>query len=235
MPGREVARQAAGERSGIEAGPHRWDGAPIPSEISRYRSRGGLEVVPSGYRATRDGPRPGERNSRETPAALSPVRDGSVSRARLLWVAALLLEVIAADAPGDPDAAALALVCDLGLAEPDRVRFPALIRVALGLVGHSAGHNPALAAFAAELGGPLGEVERSAPASARPLWPGVPLTESETRVLYYLPTHLSTREIAAELYLSANTVRTHQRHVYQKLGAHTRREAVQRARAIGLF
>jgi hypothetical protein len=46
--------------------------------------------------------------------------------------AALLREVIADDAPGDPDASALALVRDLGLAESDRALFPALIRVALG-------------------------------------------------------------------------------------------------------
>jgi LuxR family maltose regulon positive regulatory protein len=62
-----------------------------------------------------------------------------------------------------------------------------------------------------------------------------PLTQSENRVLRYLPTHLSAREIADELCLSANTVKTHQRHLYQKLGAHSRHDAVQRARAIGLL
>ena len=41
--------------------------------------------------------------------------------------------------------------------------------------------------------------------------------------------------VAAELYLSANTVKTHLRHLYRKLGAHSRHEAVQRARAIGLL
>jgi LuxR family maltose regulon positive regulatory protein len=87
----------------------------------------------------------------------------------------------------------------------------------------------------AELAGLLGEARRPAPAPAAPSWPGEPLTESETRVLRYLPTHMGAPEIAAELYLSANTVKTHLRHLYRKLGAHSRNEAVQRARAIGLL
>ena len=87
----------------------------------------------------------------------------------------------------------------------------------------------------ADLAGLLGEVTRPAPASAGPPWPGEPLTRSETRVLRYLPTHPGTPEIAAELFLSANTVKTHLRHLYRKLGAHSRREAVQRARATGLL
>ena len=61
------------------------------------------------------------------------------------------------------------------------------------------------------------------------------LTLSEARVLRYLPTHLSAREIAAELYLSMNTVKTHQRHLYAKLGAHSRAQAVEQARALGLL
>jgi LuxR family transcriptional regulator, maltose regulon positive regulatory protein len=61
------------------------------------------------------------------------------------------------------------------------------------------------------------------------------ITQSEARVLRYLPTHLSAREIAAELYLSMNTVKTHQRHLYAKLDAHSRTQAVERARALGLL
>jgi len=61
------------------------------------------------------------------------------------------------------------------------------------------------------------------------------LTHGETRVLHYLPTHLSAREIAAELYLSVNTVKTHQRHLYAKLGVRSRTEAVAQARALGLL
>jgi LuxR family transcriptional regulator, maltose regulon positive regulatory protein len=61
------------------------------------------------------------------------------------------------------------------------------------------------------------------------------LTHGESRVLLYLPTNLSAREIAGELYLSVNTVKTHQRHVYAKLGARSRTEAVKRARTLGLL
>jgi LuxR family transcriptional regulator, maltose regulon positive regulatory protein len=61
------------------------------------------------------------------------------------------------------------------------------------------------------------------------------LTDSETRVLRYLPTHLTLPEIAAELHVSANTVSSHRLHLYAKLGVHRRHEAVDRARALGLL
>ena len=61
------------------------------------------------------------------------------------------------------------------------------------------------------------------------------LTDSETRVLRYLPTHLTMRDIAGELFLSVNTVNTHRRHVYEKLGVHSRHDAVDRARALGML
>ena len=54
-------------------------------------------------------------------------------------------------------------------------------------------------------------------------------------MLRYLPTSLPVPEIAGQLSLSVNTVRTHIRHPYEKLGAHSRTEAVERARALGLL
>jgi LuxR family maltose regulon positive regulatory protein len=249
MPGSEAARQAAGERllyaqrgareaePGIEAAePPRWSAVPIAPGMSPRRSPGGLEVVPGGYRSAPGGSRLVDQNPQETSAALVPVRDGSVPRAHLLRAAAfLLLEAIAADAPGDQDAPALAPERDAGRAEPDRVLFPVLIRVALGLLERRAGHGVTEPTLFFEIASLPGEAKRPAPPSAEPPWPGEPLTESETRVLRYLPTHLGAPEIAAELHLSANTVKTHLRHLYQKLGAHSRQEAVQHARASGFL
>ena len=51
----------------------------------------------------------------------------------------------------------------------------------------------------------------------------------------YLPSNLKAPEIAAELFVSPNTVRTHMRHIYSKLDAHSRSEAVDRARELGLI
>ena len=219
MYAREAARQTAGE-----------------PPYARRGARGGLAVVRPGNGAARGGSRLPEHSPRETRVALAPVGDGSVPRACLLWAAAaLLLEVIAHDAPGDPDASALPLERDLRLAESDRALFPALIHLALGLFERRAAQGPAEAALAAEIAGLLGDAKASAPAPGGPARPGERLTESETRVLRYLPTHLGSSEIAAELFLSPNTVKTHQRHLYRKLGAHSRREAVQRARAVGLL
>ena len=54
-------------------------------------------------------------------------------------------------------------------------------------------------------------------------------------MLRYLPTNLSMPEIASELYVSHNTVRTHMRHLYAKLGTHRRADTVARARALGML
>jgi LuxR family transcriptional regulator, maltose regulon positive regulatory protein len=60
------------------------------------------------------------------------------------------------------------------------------------------------------------------------------LTAAEIRLLRYLPSHLSFREIAERLYVSPNTVKTHARGIYRKLGVASRGHAVDRARSAGL-
>jgi LuxR family maltose regulon positive regulatory protein len=77
---------------------------------------------------------------------------------------------------------------------------------------------------------------RLTPASAAPVAALVEqLTERELAVLHYLPTQLSLREIASELFVSLNTVKTHSSAIYRKLGVSDRKGAVHTARTLGLL
>jgi LuxR family transcriptional regulator, maltose regulon positive regulatory protein len=60
------------------------------------------------------------------------------------------------------------------------------------------------------------------------------LSVRELAVLRYLPTMLTAPEIAAELFVTLNTVKTHLKSIYRKLGVSGRREAVARGRQLGL-
>jgi LuxR family maltose regulon positive regulatory protein len=62
-----------------------------------------------------------------------------------------------------------------------------------------------------------------------------PLTERELAILAELPTWKSNAEIAAEFYVSVNTVKSHLRHLFRKLEVANRRQAVLRARSLGLI
>jgi LuxR family transcriptional regulator, maltose regulon positive regulatory protein len=64
---------------------------------------------------------------------------------------------------------------------------------------------------------------------------GLAVTAAEQRVLDLLPTELSAQEIGVRLFVSHNTMRSHLRSLYAKLGVHSRRAAVERARALGLL
>jgi LuxR family maltose regulon positive regulatory protein len=62
-----------------------------------------------------------------------------------------------------------------------------------------------------------------------------PLTDRELTVLRYLQSVLSNGEIAAEMTVSVNTVKTHVRSIYRKLDTNHRRDAVRRARELHLL
>jgi LuxR family transcriptional regulator, maltose regulon positive regulatory protein len=62
-----------------------------------------------------------------------------------------------------------------------------------------------------------------------------PLTERETSVLCHLPTLMSNHEIADVMHVSVNTVKTHLKSLYRKLGVTSRREAVLRGRSLELL
>jgi LuxR family maltose regulon positive regulatory protein len=167
--------------------------------------------------------------------AVSAALDDSASAMALRgWlIQSLLLEAITRDAFGDGAAAEQSLEHALDLARPDRVLLPFLVHPVPALLGRHAGRLTAHAGLIAEILN-LPAVEDSvSPVAGRTL--PEPLTKSELRVLRYLPTDLSTREIADQLFVSVHTIKTHVKHLYAKLDAHSRREAVRRARALGLL
>ena len=61
------------------------------------------------------------------------------------------------------------------------------------------------------------------------------LSEKELAVLRYYPSTLSLREIASELYVSLNTVKTHSAAIHRKLAVSSRADAVTAARRLGLI
>jgi LuxR family transcriptional regulator, maltose regulon positive regulatory protein len=82
----------------------------------------------------------------------------------------------------------------------------------------------------------LGSTERAVRRVSRPRpSPSAALTDRELVVLRMLATRLSQREIAQELYVSVNTVRTHIQGIHRKLGVNSRAETIARARELGLL
>lgn len=233
----------------------RWvtDGGPRERR-SRHAGFGAAAPTaegPGSARARRSGR--GDSPTGAASAALTPVWDGSAPLVRGFWlVNAFLMEAIAQDSLGDPAAAGRALESALDAAEADHLRLPFLIfplpmlleRHATDCARHAPVTAEILGLLPAERGEPPGGpgahagmaflYDREAGGESPPRLAD-PLSQSEIRVLRYLPTHLSRDEIANELYVSSNTVKTHMRHLYAKLGTHRRAETVERARDLGLL
>ncbi len=192
------------------------------------RDRAGMRITAAAIHLT-------EGRPEQAIDVLAPVIEGSATVLHPPWAAieAVLYEAAARDQLGDPRAAEASLEQALELAEPEGVILPFTLAPVQGLLErhprHRTGHVTLLSAILDVLAGtsplPRGQVA--------PLLDE--LSDAELRVLRYLPGNLKTPEIAAELCVSHNTIRTHVRHIYAKLGAHTRTEAVARARQLGLL
>jgi LuxR family maltose regulon positive regulatory protein len=168
-------------------------------------------------------------------AAVAPIVDGSLAvPAPLFEIQALLLEAIARHTLRDFAAASLALERALELAEPGGLLFPFLLHPAPELLERHSRLRTAHASLISEILSLLsGRIPAARPEDAEPLQE--PLSETELRVLRYLPTNLRGPEIASELFVSLNTIRAHLRNIYAKLGVHSRADAVKRARELGLL
>jgi LuxR family transcriptional regulator, maltose regulon positive regulatory protein len=167
--------------------------------------------------------------------ALRAVLDASAPNvAPFTLVETLLLAASAYVALGDRVAAATAVEQALAVAEPDRLIFPFAVTAASqpldALPRHSTSHAGLLADIEDVLDG-------LAPASAHRGQSAlaIDLSPTELRVVGYLPTNLTRTEIARQLYVSVNTVNTHVRNIYSKLGVGDRSAAVRRARELRLL
>jgi LuxR family transcriptional regulator, maltose regulon positive regulatory protein len=154
-------------------------------------------------------------------------------------VEALVLLALAADALRQDAASLDAIGRAVALAEPEQVRRPFLqdgdrLRRLLDrharLSGARGEFLAALLRDTAPRGVHLPVQRRSLPISLTE-----PLSDREQAVLYLLPTLLSNGDIATELHVSVNTVKTHLKSVYRKLGAESRRDAVRVADQLGLL
>jgi LuxR family transcriptional regulator, maltose regulon positive regulatory protein len=145
-----------------------------------------------------------------------------------------LLAGIAHLALGDRAAAAAAAEAALAAAEQDRLIFPFAMTGAAELLDALPRHETAHGALLADIVDLLRGASTPSTERQRPSQPEA-LSPSELRVLRYLPTNLTRPEIAQELYVSINTVNTHIRNIYSKLGARDRSSAVQHARDLRLL
>ena len=168
--------------------------------------------------------------------AVAPVLDGTADEVTLqVKLAALLAAAVANRRMGLTGTSAELLEQALALAEPDdacRVFLDAgqpvrsAITVLVPPTSRCAGFaGRILERFDTQLPHAEGGHEQAE----------VLLTDSELAVLRFLPSHLTNQEIAEALFLSINTVKTHLRSAYRKLGVDSRRAAIARARRLDLL
>ncbi|MFJ6894661.1 LuxR C-terminal-related transcriptional regulator [Streptomyces hokutonensis] len=164
--------------------------------------------------------------------ALRTVLDGTAPVSSFLTpIEARLLDALACRDLGDAQAAGAAVEQALNLAEPDRMILPFVMTGAWELLD-ALPRNTSHAALVSDI---LDTVRGDTPDRSAPPVPAEELSPSELRVLRYLPTNLTRPEIAAELSVSLNTVNTHIRRIYAKLGAGDRSSAVHRGRELRLL
>ncbi|HEY2312738.1 MAG TPA: LuxR C-terminal-related transcriptional regulator [Streptosporangiaceae bacterium] len=168
-------------------------------------------------------------------AAIDDVLNGKAAAVGYVTVVeSLVLSALAHRDLGDQRAAIEAVERALALAEADRLVLPFAMTGSLELFEAIPRHETAHAALLTD----ILDVMRGSSISAgheSSMTVIEQLSPSELRVLRHLPTNLSRPEIASELSLSVNTVNTHIRNIYAKLGTQDRSSAVQRARDLRLL
>jgi len=149
-------------------------------------------------------------------------------------VQAWLADALALDALADHDGAAASLEEALDRAEPGGLRWALLAfgRSLQPLLRRQLRRGTAHGALVGEIVDALDHQDGHIPHAEVMV---EPLSPRERAVLRYLPTMMSNQEIASELFVSVNTVKTHLKAIYRKLDVQDRREAVRRARTMKLL
>jgi LuxR family maltose regulon positive regulatory protein len=168
-------------------------------------------------------------------ATLGPFLDGGGPAGFLMVPAeAWLVDAVASDALADHDGAATSLERALSLAEHGGLRrsFLDAGAPARSLLARYRQRVPTSWSYLDELLQASAEAARVTVAAPKLI---EHLTEREHTVLRYLPSLMTYEEIASDLYVSLNTVKTHAYGIFRKLGVTGRREAVRSARELHLL
>jgi LuxR family maltose regulon positive regulatory protein len=194
--------------------------------VSVWLLRAGLEIADGDFPAALD---------TVQPCLDCPGGEAADRATRQQRLAALLLAAVAHRRLGAAKEATRLVEQALALAEPDGAVRVVLdvgsgVRSAITVLippasRHAGFAGRVLERFEAQPARPAGQAEQAS----------VPLTASERAVLCFLPSHMTNEEISQALFLSVNTVKTHLRSAYRKLGVGSRREAIARGRRIGLL
>jgi LuxR family transcriptional regulator, maltose regulon positive regulatory protein len=155
---------------------------------------------------------------------------GSAVVATKAWLVAAL----AADHVRDDHQALIAMRRALAIAEPDDIKRP-FLSLDDARVGAILGHLAHLGDDTSFADAVLSRLNSSSKTSATPAPLAQALTDREMVVLSHIAQLETNEEIAEALYVSVNTVKAHARSVYRKLAVSNRREAVNRARDLGLI
>jgi LuxR family maltose regulon positive regulatory protein len=148
-----------------------------------------------------------------------------------------MLTALASERLSQHPAAIAALVRSLdvaaprGVVRPYREAGPAMRALLQGLHGRLRHHDD----FVGTILERWEAVDRPGARAPRVAVDGVLLTQRELEVLRQLPTLMTADELATDQMVSVNTIRTHMRALYRKLGVRTRRDAVRRGRELGLL